>query len=230
MKNVRKGKIRFLIAAGILLAVYNVAAFAVPFSRKGSYWVGYGFTMLAIVLSFVGAVYAFRDEALQSRFYSLPMPALLWAYLVLQTALGFAIMAFSAIPRWLSAILSVLLVAAVLIGLIAADAGKESAEKLDQNVKTKTFYLQALQSDVEMLQSNVKDPTLSHSLKEVADAFRYSDPMSSDQLSLLENRIQAETQKLQAAVSEKNWEAAKAQCALLCRLLAERGSKCMHIK
>ena len=230
MKNVQKGKVRFLIAAGIVLVVYNAAAFAVPFSRRGSYWIGYGFTMLAILLSFAGACYAFREESPQSRFYSLPIPVLLWAYLLIQTAFGLAFMAFPSIPLWISAILSVLLLAVILIGLLALDAGKESVEKSDRNEKAKTFYIRSLQGDVETLQSSVKDPALSHSLKEVADAIRYSDPMSSDQLILLENRIQTEVQKLQEAVSDGDSEAAKAQCALLCRLLAERGSKCMHIK
>lgn len=230
MKNAQKGKIRFLIAAGIVLAVYNAVAFAVPFSRMDSYWIGYGFTMLAVLLSFAGAGYAFRDESAQSRFYSLPMPALLWAYLLIQTVLGLVFMAFPAIPLWVSALLSAFLLAAVLLGLIAADAGKETAEKFDQEVKAKTFYIRSLQGDVEALQTGVKDPELSHSLKEAAEAFRYSDPMSSDQLVLLENRIQAETQTLQAAVAKGDAEGAKAQCALLCRLLAERGSKCRLLK
>jgi hypothetical protein len=230
LKSLQKSKIRFLIAAVVILAVINAVAFAVPFSRRDSYWIGYGFTMLALLLSFGAAGYAFREESPQSRFYSLPVPALLWGYLLIQAALGLVFMAFSAIPVWISVILSVILLAAVLIGLLAADAGKEAAEKSDQKVKSKTLYIRSLQNDVEALQKSVKDPALSHSLKETAEAFRYSDPMSSDQLVLLENRIQAETQKLQGAVAEGDTETAGAQCALLCQLLAERGQQCKLLK
>lgn len=228
--NFTKTKAGFLIILVIILGVFNAIAFMIPFVRLGSFWAGYGFTMLALVLCFAASGYAFRGETMQSKFYGLPMPVVLLIYIIIQLILGFVFMAFISIPVWVSVLACGLLLACCLIGLIAYDLTKDAVERIDSEIKQKTFYIKSLQADVEGMVNQTEDPLLRKALKELVDAIRYSDPMSADALSSLENKIEAKTAELGELIASNSVDAAKTLCAQIQNIVAERNRKCKVMK
>lgn len=57
--NISKNKGLSLVIVFILLAVYNLIAFVLPFNRGGMFWTGYVFSMAAILLTASVGFYAF---------------------------------------------------------------------------------------------------------------------------------------------------------------------------
>jgi hypothetical protein len=219
-----------LIIFAVALVVFNVVAFALPFVHEALFWVGYGFTLFAIPFSAGAALYAMGREGLKSKFYGLPLLYVAWAYLIAQLVVGFICMAIPVIPLWAALVVSVLLLGAAAIGLVAIDAGREVIEQIDKKVAEKVFYIKSLQVDVEMLAPRATDTTLVKALKELAEAIRYSDPMSSPQLAVLENRLEVKVAQLGEAVGAGDSAGAQALADELSLLLAERNRKCKLLK
>jgi hypothetical protein len=67
-------------------------------------------------------------------------------------------------------------------------------------------------------------------LKELAEAIRYSDPMSSPQLAAIENKIEAKAAALGEAVEKTDGDSIKTLCNELQQLFAERNRKCKILK
>jgi hypothetical protein len=219
----------FLVVDAIVLAVFNAIAWVIPFPRGGSFWTGYGFASFAIVLAAAVAVYAFGREGLKSKFYGVPMAYVTLPYLVVQVLLGLIQMAIPAIPYRYGILLDAILLAAVLIGLIGAEMGRGTVEDLGAKVRGKVFYIKSLQGEVEALAAGSADAALSKDLKALAEALRFSDPMSAPQLAAVENQIEAKVAALGGAVGS-DAAAARALCAELQGLVAERNRKCKLLK
>jgi hypothetical protein len=214
----------------VVLVVLNVLAFAIPFTRGDIFWLGYGFSFFAILFSAGAALYAFGREGLKSKYYGLPLLNIAWVYLVAQVAVGFIEMAVPFIPWWVALIVNIVILAATVIGLITTDMGSEAIKQIDQKVAEKVFYLRALQADIELLSGRVTAPALQKSLKELAEAIRYSDPMSSERLAIIENDLQIKAAQLANAVAADDLAGAEALVAELRLGLIERNKRCKLLK
>ncbi|MDR2579298.1 MAG: hypothetical protein LBC70_10925 [Chitinispirillales bacterium] len=208
--------------------MFNVIAFVIPFSRGAGYWTGYGFSTLSILIAAGVGMYAVGREGMRSKFYGLPLALVVWYYLVVQLIFGLLMMAVPIIPFWAGIVVSTVLLGACLIGLIGVNAGKGMVERVGQKVREKVFYIRSLQADIESLADRAADESLQKELKTLAEAVRYSDPMSSPLLASLENKIEAKAAELAGSITDA--VAASAVCAELRQLLAERNRKCKLLK
>ena len=92
MKN--KNTLRWWILLALLLVVYNVLAFAIPFKHTGVFALSYAFTMIAILAqAYVIRSAFYRGEGVRSKFYGFPIAVVGAAYLAVQLVLGFIFMA-----------------------------------------------------------------------------------------------------------------------------------------
>jgi len=214
----------------MVLAVFNVPAFVLPFIRGATFWVSYGVTTFAIVFSAGVALYAIGREGLKSKFLGTSLVYIVWVYLIIQVILGFVFMALTVVPAWLAIVVFVVLFGATAICLIAVDMGKVAIEELDTNVAEKVFYVKSLQVDVELLEQQVTEPKLKKSLKDLAEAIRYSDPMSHEKLAVLENKIENKVQQLSEAVEAGDTTTGQALADEIGLLLVERNKKCKLLK
>jgi len=226
-----KNKGMFFAAVFIILTVFNVVVFVIPFNRGVGFWIGYGFSMLAILLLAAVSFYAFDREGLKSKFYGVPLMSVAWLYLVIQVIVGLIEMGldFIPIPFQYGLALNTILLGACLLGLITVEASKEEIERIDAKVKEKVFYIKSLQADVESLVGKAPDD-MKKLLKDLAETIRYSDPMSSPQLAAIENKIEAKATILTEAVGNANGDTIKALCNELQQLFAERNRKCKILK
>jgi len=226
-----KNKGMFFASIFIILAVFNVVVFVIPFNKGGGFWSGYGFSMLAILLSAAVSFYAFDREGLKSKFYGVPLISVAWLYLVIQVIVGLIEMSldFIPIPFQYGIALNTVLLGACLIGLITVEASKEEIERIDTQIKEKVFYIKSLQADVESMAGRASED-MKKMLKDLAETIRYSDPMSSPQLATLENKIEVMAAGLTEAVDNANGDAIKALCNELQQLFADRNRKCKVLK
>jgi hypothetical protein len=227
-----KNKKMFFIAVFIIVAVYNVIAFVIPFNRGGGFWSGYGFSMLAILLAAGVAFYAFAREGLKSRFYGIPLISVVWRYLVIQLIIGLLemILDIVPIPFQFGIAVNTILLGACLIGLITIEATKEEIERIDEKIKEKVFYIKSLQVEVECLVDKASDESVKKILKDLCETIKYSDPMSSPQLATIENKIEAKVTVLTETVEKADGDAIKSIRNELPQLFAERNRKCKILK
>ena len=225
-----KNKVLELLAALVVLVVFNVIFFALPLTRDLKCWTAYIFSMLAIVLMTVTTFYVLWRGDMRSKFYGLPILYVSWIYSGLQIVLGFIFMIVPLIPFWVELPVNTLLLAACLLGLIAVELGAGELSRIDGAVREKVFYIQALRTEAETLAAKAAERNVKKALAEYAEAIRYSDPMSSPQLGELENILEAKTALLREQVESANAEAALSLCGELRQLLAERNRKCKLLK
>jgi hypothetical protein len=229
---ITKTMIRSLLIMLILIAVYNVVVFVIPFNRGGGFWGGYIFTMLAFILTAAVGFYTLDKQGLKSKFYGVPFMYLAWRYLAAQITSGFIQMSlnFIPVPSRYGIAINVILLGFFLIGLIGVDIGKEEIERIDKKVKQKAFYIKSLQGDVEMLAGRATSDSAKKALKELVDTIRFSDPMSSPQLVTIENRIEGKVYDLADLVEQADDVSVMGLCLELQQLFAERNRKCRALK
>jgi len=231
---ISRNKGMFLITVFIIIVVFNVVVFTIPFSKSGGFWTSYGFSMFALLLTTAVCLYAFDREGLRSKVYGVPLFSVAWRYLIIQLSVGvLELVAFQfipSIPFQIGIALNTILLGVCLIGLITVEAAKEEIERIDEKIKGKVFYIKSLQVDVEGLLGKVPDDSLKKPLKDLVETIRYSDPMSSPQLAAIENKIEAKASALAEAVDNANGESVKALCNELQHLFAERNKKCKILK
>ena len=226
--NMTRNKGGALIAVFIVLVAYNVIVFLLPFDRHNGFWMGYGFSMLALIIAAVIGFYVLGRGDLRSKFYGLPLLNVVWIYVVVQLIVGFIQMILPENLYRYGIVVNAILLGICLIGLIGLNATKEEVERIDRKVKEKVFYIRSLQVDVEILESKTTDSSLRAMLKDLAETIRYSDPMSSPQLATLENKIENKTIDLTNSIYDVS--KAKELCDELQQMLAERNRKCRLLK
>lgn len=108
--------------------------------------------------------------------------------------------------------------------MITAEVGREELERVKTRVQKKVFYVKELQVDVELLADGETDDAVKKELIQLAEKIRLSDPMSSEQLAELENRISDKVIELKTTADRM------AIIKELNSLLDERNKKCILLK
>ena len=98
----KKNIARVAATVVLLLALFNVIAFAIPFVRTPVFWLAYAFTSAAIVAQLPLSLYAFTPKGgARDSLYGFPIAQLALVYLLAQAVVGLLCMALSVwIPLW----------------------------------------------------------------------------------------------------------------------------------
>lgn len=107
---------------------------------------------------------------------------------------------------------------------------KETIDDIHSKVGGKTEFWKLLRADAEMLTEKCEDILLKAEFQQLSDTIRYSDPISSDLLTDLEGEISTAVAECIAAVSDKNYSAARELSNKAMLLLSERNKKCKALK
>ncbi len=226
--NAKKNMMRTLTVAAIVLVLFCVLAFAIPFARGTVFWLAFVFTVVAILAQLYIAKKAFANgDGAKSKFYGFPIARVGFLYLVVQVVVGLVCMALGLVlPVWAALVLFVLILAAAVVGFIAADAIRDEAERQDTALKTNVTPMRTLQSKAAAIAAQCEDASLKGTLTALSDNFRFSDPVSSTATEEAETGLAALMEELQAAVLDSDSEAAAALAKRLEAALAERNRLC----
>lgn len=222
---ISKNKTKFFSVTGIVFILFNVIAFVIPTDKTTTFWVAYGFSVVAFIMQIIVCVISLKtSKPLKSKFLGIPLISVVVSYLVVQLITFAIFMAFPSIPYWISILICTLVLCITLVCLISTSVGTETIKNIDKKVQKKVFYIKSLQSDIEMLSEKETDNKVRKSLEDLAIKFRYSDPISSDELRNIEEKISNKVDELK---STKNKEEIIAELDLL---LEERNSKAKLLK
>lgn len=222
----KKDTIRFGLLAAILLVLYLLVAFLIPFAKTPVFWLSFGYTLAAFVVAGAAFWIAFlRHPGAKSRFYGFPIARIGGIYWLTQLIVGLAAMARGSwIPVWLAVLVYTALLGAAAIGLIAADAVADEIHTQDAKLRQNVTVMRTLQSQVSQL--DCTDPEAAAAVKKFAEELRYSDPVSSPALAETERDLSAAVANLQSAVLDNDTPAIKQLCRTASLLLTERNRLC----
>lgn len=220
--------VRFRIALAIVLVVYIVVALAVPFDKGTTFWVCFLFTIIAICAQLYIFRIAFRKgESVRSKFYGFPIARIGIIYLVVQFIVGLVLMALGTyVPAWVSVVICVVILGVSAVGFLSADAVRDEVERQDVKLKTNVSVMRGLQSKISAVAGQAADTANAKALKDLAEEFRYSDPVSADALEEIEAELSNQVDLLTQAVLDGDEESVRTLAQKTGLTLAERNRLC----
>ena len=194
----KKDFARGAVCLGVLLVLYLLVAFLIPFGKTAVFWVSLVFTLIAFGVAAFSLYTAFlKKPDAKSRFYGFPIAKIGVIYGGAQLLLGLLFMALGKwVPVWAAVLVYAIALGAAVIGLVSADAVVEEIHKQDEKLKKNVAFMRALQSQVNQMASQCSLPEV----KRFSEDVRYSDPVSSDALAEAERDLSAAVEELQAAI------------------------------
>ena len=219
-----KDTIRGLVVLGVLLVLYILIAFLIPFVHTATFWVSFVFTLIAFAVVAASIYIAFiKNPDAKSRFYGFPIAKIGVLYGAVQLLAGIVFMALAAIvPAWVAVLVYAIALGAAVIGLISAETVVEEIHLQDAKLNKDVTLMRSLQSKISQIAAQSEDAAI----KALAEEFRYSDPVSSGAIADAETDLAAAVDELQTAYVDGDSEAVAKLCRKASALLAERNRLC----
>lgn len=224
----KKGTVFSCLFLAVLLAVYHVIVFLVPFTRTPVFWTSYGFTLMAFAIAAVSFYLAFLHDGatIKSRLYGFPVARIGVIYLAVQVVACFIFIIVGRwVPLWVVLVIYILMMGAAALGLITTEAVAEEINRQDGAVKARVSFMKSLQVKMNSVLASC-DASVSGEVKKVADELRYSDPTSSRDTAKAEAELSALIDELSQAVSAANNESVRTICRKCHVVLMERNQLC----
>ena len=220
----KKDIMRALIGLGVLLVLYILVAFLIPVVHTAVFWVSFVFTLIAFAVVAASIYIAFvKKPDARSRFYGFPIARIGAIYGLAQLIAGFVFMVLAQwAPVWAAILVYAIALGAAVIGLISAEAVVSEIHTQDDKLKKDVSLMRSLQSKVNQMAAQSENADI----KALADALRYSDPVSNAAIADAEADLAAAVDELQSAYIDGDSEAVAKLCRKASALLAERNRLC----
>lgn len=224
----KKDTMRGVVGLSVLLILYILIAFLIPFAKTATFWVSFVFTLIAFCVVAASIYIAFvKNPDAKSKFYGFPIARIGVIYGIAQLLAGLLLMALGKwVPVWLAVLVYAIMLGAAVIGLISADAVAEQIHAQDAKLKKDVAAMRAIQSKLSVLPGQCEDPVTAKCLTQLAEEIRFSDPVSSEATQETEADLNALTDELQKAVLEHDTAAAQNLCKRCQAVLMERNRLC----
>lgn len=215
---------------GIAFVVYNLIIFLFMKPQSPVFWISYGFMVLAFGLQILGMYLSFKEFSVQAVFFGIPLAQFTLFYFFAELFMSFVFMIFQQITWKVPLVLQIVLLAVYAVVAIVSVATRDVAVAAKDKVQNSAAAMRMNTVDVEMLRDDAKDPELKKMLGRLAEAIRYSDPMTNEAVADVDARIRQETFALQTYCEDNDVNSAKDSCSKLQRLYVERNKKLLASK
>ncbi len=223
-------RILYVLITLLAAVVYSIILFTLKKEFTRASGVAYAFTLLAFLMLAVavdlpaaGAKGNILTKILRSKVTAV--------YFCVQFLFGGVLaMCFDSISWKLVLAAELVILALYLMAVVGLALGGGLTGRQEQAANRKVSALRLLQSDLETIHQEVQDGELKKSIASLAEAVRYSDPISNGELQDLEDRILSNVQLLREDVDIQDNQRAMDRVEKLRRLLEERNRKCRILK
>ena len=209
----------------ILLGVFNLLVFTIFKTHTSVFWLSYAFMTLAFVVQIVSMFLSFRTADVETAFFGIPLASFSIYYLCAALIVGTIFMVFQNAGFTLAMVIQVLILAAFLIIAIISLLARDTVQAIGENVKKNINNHKSILVDIEMLESSCSNPELKQALAKLADTVKYSDPMSTAAIELVEQRIMRKISELRVSMDNEQTSEALNACKDLELLYVERNKK-----
>lgn len=225
----------YIVAWGILLALFNVIAFvSVGWSGQekytSSFWIGYVFITVMFIGQLICSYMAFNADNENKLFYNISLIRTSCIGLIVSFIVGGLCMLISALPYWIAVIVCAIVLAVNIISVVKANAVISEIQRVDEKIKNQTFFIKSLTVDADTLMASAKSEAVKSECKKVYEVVRYSNPMSNNALAIVESQITVKFAELSEAVKSDNAEKAAEVANEVVILVGDRNKKCKLLK
>lgn len=224
----KRARNTFLIIWAICFVLYNVIVFVVPNENYGteSFWIGYALITVALVGNLACSFIALNSKTNAKLFNNIPLITTSIVETVVSSIAGAVFIAVPGIKSWAVVVVSAVILAISAIVSVIAKSTADTVSDVDDKIKKQTSFIKGITLDAELLMSSAGNDEIKAEIKKVYEAFRFSDPMSSDALNDVEDRIQNQFNLLQEVVIAENTEKVSQVSKDLLNLIDYRNKKC----
>lgn len=223
--NIKKSGLITGLIILILLAVYNVLFFVIPFDfseSAGAFWTSYGVTTFLAIFMVVVVALGMAGKELKSKVFGLPIIKLGYSILVAQLVIDLVTMSvgnFYEIPAWILAIVEVFLLTFFFVSLITRVAYKDTISKIDAK-EYKESFIKELRIEIQSLYNSVNNENIKRNLNILVELVRYTDPVSNKEVEAVEDEIVNKVTELKCEI--ENEEKALVLISSIINLIKER--------
>lgn len=220
----------------ILFAIFNAVVFIARstmseyFPFDASFWIAWAIVIVAFIGNLACSYFAFKAENAKKMFYNLSIITLSWSALIAMLVVGCVLMLIPKCPAWIASIICILVLAFNAIAVVKAKWAGDTVNSIDEKIKVQTSFIKDITVDAENLIGRAKNGTVKAECKKVYEALRYSDPMSTPELSSIENTISAKMSDFATVVDEDDTEKVTELATEIVTLAKERNNKCQRLK
>ena len=230
MKNQKK---YYWIAWGVAIVVFHVIMFLLPNAmlspEEGSFLIIYS----TVMASFIGQAYCSylysKKENKEERFLYIPVVLIGYIALLMTLLLALQALTLQFLPNWFTIIVAVVIVAYYAFAVLRTLAAAEMVIAVDKKVEQQTNFIKTITAKTTALKQAAPEELRSVVTK-VYDNFRYSDPMSTEELSEIEQSINNTYIDFATAVKENKKDLAETLAQNICNLIKERNELCKQFK
>jgi hypothetical protein len=225
------GNKKYATIIALILAAVASLFFLVVREITPLFLIAYAFALIGIGSFWFSSVYLFDN--MDGYPWIAAFPAMLLRYLAVEVFFSavFVILEQTSVFRLPSVwflVIHAIIAAYVGVHLVMLKGGKEHIEQAGAKIREKTFEWSSLSADVSAILEQM--PEAERDIRPVADALRYSDPMSHPALASYEDAIKESIVQLERAVSDKDAEKISALCVTLLRQIKDRNNRVKLMK
>lgn len=214
----RKNRVLAYTIFVVVLIVFHLLVFTIIQNKGTSFWINYGFALFAFLIQpIIWEVTLGRNTSLKSKFLGFPILYVGGAYFGIQMILFIVLALIPKVSPWLALVINTIATGIALIFLAAVEIGRTEVSRIDEKVSQKRFFIEELQTEVEMLAMSQTEASLKNTLEELAEKIRFSDPMSSSLLSTIEEDLRMKVLALKETEANAMVEAVRDIEALIVR-------------
>ncbi len=236
MKN-KKNFIIYSIGWFLVLALFNLITFVTPNEINGGtkftplFWVAYSFITIMFIGQLACTYYVLKSDAPRRLFYRISLIPISIGAIALMFIVATLCLAVIQIPDWLAIVICAVILVANALTVLKSAVAIEAVEAIDKKIKVKTMFIKMLTADAEILMKNTaSNEEMAPLTKKVYEAVRYSDPMSDDALSAVEDKITVAFNEFSTSVNDGDIKTAEATAKELLAYITERNTKCKILK
>ena len=217
-----------LLVLLVVAVIFSGVAFIIPFPKGGVFWIAYIAELIAVGLQVPVFKIAFDgQEELRSKVLGFPVFRVGYLYLGVQTALSLALFALGFVemfPVWLAALLCVIVLGVAVVCSLTADVARDVVQKSETNQKAKVSWMENMRTLSAGLPAMAEDSALKKALADLAEDFRFSDPVSSDATAAAENELESKLREVSGKLTSGSVTPDEVQT--IRKLLAQRNVMC----
>lgn len=220
----------------VLLGLFNLLAFIIPAyptleKFTPSFWIGWGVTIGAFLGQLFVTYLISKEESMSKLFYNIPSFKISYSCLTVTFLISLIFMVITPLPYWTAAVACSIIVVLYVIAFLKAKVSANLISSIDEKTKNNTSFIYQMRSESEiLLKTEKKTETINVLLQKICDAFKFSDPVGNEELSLIETDIEKHFNLLKTAVKKGLLETIEQETNEILALIAERNGKCKITK
>lgn len=219
----------YMIAWIIALVAFNIIAFVlrdeVFIFNKNNFWVDYIAIMLGFIVQAGCSIYYASKSERKQRFLYVPVIVIGYITLLVFFSLAIETIKNQFMPTWLALSIAVAVMAYYLLAVIQSVVAAGKITEIDERIEQQTNFMRSITAESNALHK-MATPELKKITQEVYDNLRYSNPSSSENVLILEEKLYSDFKTFSEAVKDGNKDLAEKIAKSIKNTTIERNELC----